>query len=124
MRKSLNGLKNMSKYDKEYCGKSIRVMYKYIALSVLAMVVSYVSVRYLCAKGGIFYRIMNGVAGIAIGTSCLFIWGAVIEIVKCRNILNEFKGSKRNLPLRHEDTKKKRISNIEQGISNHEGKAK
>ncbi len=25
------------------------------------------------AKTGIFYRIMNGVAGIAIGTSCLFL---------------------------------------------------
>jgi hypothetical protein len=32
---------------------------------------------------------MNRVAGIAIGTSCLFIWGAVIEIVKCKNMLRE-----------------------------------
>ena len=55
------------------------------------MIVSFVSVRYFCAKAGIFYRIMNGVAGIAIGTSCLFIWGAVIEIAKCRNILDELK---------------------------------
>ncbi len=79
----------MSKYDKEYCGKSIWVMYKYIALCIIAIIFSFVCVRYLCAEAGIFYRIMNGVAGIAIGTSCLFIWGAVIEIVKCRNILNE-----------------------------------
>ncbi|MBC8551817.1 MAG: hypothetical protein H8D23_19385 [Candidatus Brocadiales bacterium] len=85
----------MSKYDKEYCGKSIRVMYKYIALCILAMVVSYVSVRYFCAKPGIFYRIMNGVAGIAIGISCLFIWGSLIEIVKCRNILKELKETHR-----------------------------
>jgi hypothetical protein len=34
---------------------------------------------------------MNGVAGIAIGTSCLFIWGSLIEIVKCRDILKELK---------------------------------
>jgi hypothetical protein len=81
----------MSKYDKEYCGKSIRAMYKYIALCILAMIVSFVCVRYFCAKTGTFYRIMNGAAGIAIGTSCLFIWGAVIEIAKCRNILNELK---------------------------------
>ncbi len=85
----------MSRYDKEYCGKSIRVMYKYIALSVFAMIASFVSVRYFCAKPGIFYRIMNGVAGIAIGTSCLFIWGSLIEIVKCRNILKELKGAHR-----------------------------
>jgi len=89
--KEFEWVKIMSKYDKEYCGKSIWIMYKYIALSVLAMVVSYVSVRYFCAKGGMFYRIMNGVAGIAIGTSCLFIWGSLIEIVKCRNILKELK---------------------------------
>ena len=88
------GKKIMSKYDKEYCGKSIWIMYKYIALCIIAMIVSFVCVRYFAAKGGIFYRIMNGVAGIAIGTSCLFIWGAVIEIVKCRNILNELKRSK------------------------------
>ena len=81
----------MSKYDKEYCGKSIWVMYKYIALCIFAMIVSFVSVRYFCAKPGIFYRIMNGVAGIAIGTSCLFIWGSLIEIVKCRDILKELK---------------------------------
>ncbi len=112
----------MSRYDKKYCEKSIWVMYKYIALSIIAMIFSFVWVRYFSAISGIFYRITNGVAGIAIGTSCLFIWGAVIEIVKCRNILNELKRSKRNLPLRHEDTKKKRISNVEQGISNHEGK--
>jgi len=70
-------------------------MYKYIALSVLAMVFSFVSVRYFCAKPGMFYRIMNGVAGIAIGTSCLFIWGSLIEIVKCRNILKELKETHR-----------------------------
>ena len=81
----------MSKYDREYCGKSIRVMYKYIALCIFAMIVSFVSVRYFCAKPGISYRIMNGVAGIAIGTSCLFIWGSLIEIVKCRDILKELK---------------------------------
>ena len=81
----------MSKYDKEYCGKSIWVMYKYIALCIFAMIVSFVSVRYFCAKPGISYRIMNGVAGIAIGTSCLFIWGSLIEIVKCRKILKELK---------------------------------
>ncbi len=81
----------MSKHDKEYYGKSIWVMYKYIALCILAIIVSFVSVRYFCARTGIFYRIMNGVAGIAIGTSCLFIWGAVIEIVKCRNRLKELK---------------------------------
>jgi hypothetical protein len=93
--KEFEWVKIMSKYDKEYCGKSIWIMYKYIALSVLAMVVSYVSVRYFCAKGGMFYRIMNGVAGIAIGTSCLFIWGSLIEIVKCRNILKELKDTHR-----------------------------
>ncbi len=82
----------MSKYDKEYCGKSIRVMYKYIALCILAMIFSYTSVQFFCAKGGMFFRIMNGVAGIAIGTACLFIWGAVIEIAKCRNRLKEIKG--------------------------------
>ena len=81
----------MSKYDKEYCGKSIWVMYKYIALCIFAMIVSFVSVRYFCAKPGISYRIMNGVAGIAIGTSCPFIWGSLIEIVKCRDILKELK---------------------------------
>ncbi len=59
------------------------------------MIVSFVSVRYFCAKPGIIFRIMNGVAGLAIGTSCLFIWGAVIEIVKCRNILNELKETHR-----------------------------
>jgi hypothetical protein len=85
------GKKIMSKYDKEYCGKSIWVMYKYIALCIIAIIFSFVCVRYLCAEAGIFYRIMNGVAGIAIGTSCLFIWGAVIEIAKCKNILNELK---------------------------------
>ncbi len=85
----------MSKYDKVYCGKSIRVMYKYIALCILAMIVSFVYVQYFCANTGIFYRIMNGVAGIAIGISCLFIWGAVIEIVKCRNILKELKETHR-----------------------------
>ena len=66
-------------------------MYKYIALSIIAMIFSFVWVRYFSAISGIFYRITNGVAGIAIGTSCLFIWGAVIEIVKCRNILKELK---------------------------------
>jgi len=81
----------MSKYDKEYCGKSIRAMCKYIALCIFAMLVSFVSVRYFCAKGGMFFRIMNGVAGITIGTSCLFIWGSLIEIVKCRKILKENK---------------------------------
>ena len=81
----------MSKYDREYCGKSIRVMYKYIALSILAMIVSFVSVRYFCAKGGMFFRVMNGVAGITIGTACLFIWGSLIEIVKCRKILKELR---------------------------------
>ncbi len=70
-------------------------MYKYIAFCIIAIIVSYVSVRYFCAKGGTFYRIMNGVAGIAIGTSCLFIWGAVIEIVKCRNTLKELKNTHR-----------------------------
>ncbi len=85
----------MSKYDKEYCGKSIWVMYKYIALCIFAMIVSFVSVRYFCAKPGISYRIMNGVAGIAIGTSCLFVWGAVIEIVKRRNILKELRETHR-----------------------------
>jgi len=85
----------MSKYDKEYCGKSIRVMYKYIALSILAMIVSFVSVRYFCAKGGMFFRVMNGVAGITIGTACLFIWGSLIEIVKCRKILKELKETHR-----------------------------
>jgi len=84
----------MSKYDREYCGKSIRAMYKYIALSVLAILVSFVSVRYFCAKGGMFFRVMNGVAGITIGTACLFIWGSLIEIVKCRKILKENKWSK------------------------------
>ncbi len=83
----------MSRYGKEYCGKSIRVMYKYIALCLITIIVSFVSVRLFCAKGGMFFRIMNGVAGIAIGTSCLFIWGAVIEIVKCRKNLKE-KGNK------------------------------
>ncbi len=85
----------MSKYDKEYCGKSIRVMYKYIVLCILAMILSFVSVRLFCAKGGIFFRIMNGMAGLVIGTSCLFIWGAVIEIVKCRNMLKELKETHR-----------------------------
>ncbi len=85
----------MSKYDKEYCGKSIWVMYKYIALCILAIIVSFVSVRYFCARTGIFYRIMNGVAGIAIGTACLFIWGSLIEIVKCRKILKELKETHR-----------------------------
>jgi hypothetical protein len=89
------GKKIMSKYDKEYCGKSIWVMYKYIALCIIAIIFSFVCVRYFCAEAGIFYRIMNGVAGIAIGTSCLFIWGAVIEIAKCRNILNELKNTQR-----------------------------
>ena len=70
-------------------------MYKYIALCILAMIVSYVCVRFFCAKTGMFYRIMNGVAGIAIGTSCLFIWGSLIEIVKCRNRLKELKSSHR-----------------------------
>jgi len=70
-------------------------MYKYIVLCILAMIVSFVSVRYFCAKSGMFYRIMNGVAGIAIGTSCLFVWGAVIEIVKCRNILKELRETHR-----------------------------
>ncbi len=81
------GKKTMSKYDKEYCRKSIWIMYKYIALCIFAMIISFVSVRFFCAKGGMFFRIMNGVAGLAIGTSCLFIWGALIEIVKCRNML-------------------------------------
>ncbi len=89
------GKKIMSKYDKEYCGKSIWIMYKYIALCIIAIIFSFVCVRYLCTKGGIFYRIMNGVAGIAIGTSCLFIWGAVIEIAKCRNLLKELKETHR-----------------------------
>ncbi len=62
----------MSKYDKEYCGKSIWVMYKYIALCILAMIVPFVVVRYFCAKTGIFHSIMNEVTGIVIGTSCLF----------------------------------------------------
>ncbi len=66
-------------------------MYKYIALCIIAIIFSFVCVRYLSAEAGILYRIMNGLAGIAIGTSCLFIWGSVIEIVKCRNILNELK---------------------------------
>jgi len=70
-------------------------MYKYIALCILAMIVSYVCVRFFCAKTGMFYRIMNGVAGIAIGTSCLFIWGSLIEIVKCRNRLKELKNTHR-----------------------------
>ncbi len=70
-------------------------MYKYIALCILAIIVSFVSVSFFCAKDGMFFRIMNGVAGLAIGTSCLFIWGAVIEIVKCRNILNELKETHR-----------------------------
>ena len=64
-------------------------MYKYIALSIIAVIFSFVCVRYFGAIGGMFCRIMNGVAGIAIGASCLFIWGAVIEIVKCRNLLKE-----------------------------------
>ncbi len=84
----------MSRYDKEYCKKSIRVMYKYIALSIIAMIFSFVCVRYLGAKSGILYRVMNGVAGIAIGASCLFIWGAVIEIVKCKNKLKEIEKEK------------------------------
>ena len=79
----------MPKYDREYCKKSIRIMYKYIVLSIIAMISSFVCVRYFGAKSGIYFRIMNGVAGIAIGASCLFIWGAVIEIVKCRNLLKE-----------------------------------
>ncbi len=70
-------------------------MYKYIVLCIIAIIISFVCVRCFAAKGGIFYRAMNGVAGLAIGTSCLFIWGAVIEIVKCRNILNELKKTKR-----------------------------
>jgi hypothetical protein len=79
----------MSKYNKEYCGKSIWVMYKYIAFCLIAIIISFVCVHCFCAKGGVFFRIMNGVAGLAIGTSCLFIWGALIEIAKCRNILKE-----------------------------------
>ena len=69
-------------------------MYKYIALSIIAMIFSFVWVRYFSAISGIFYRITNGVAGIAIGTSCLFIWGAVIEIVKCKKMLRELEKEK------------------------------
>jgi hypothetical protein len=84
----------MSKYDKGYCVKSIWVMCKYIALCIMVMIISIVWVRYFSAVSGIFYRITNGVAGIAIGTSCLFTWGAIIEIVKCKNILKELEAEK------------------------------
>ena len=69
-------------------------MYKYIVLSIIAMIFSFVWVRYFSAISGIFYRVTNGVAGIAIGASCLFIWGAVIEIVKCKNILKKLEKEK------------------------------
>ena len=62
---------------------------QYIALCIIARIFPFVWVRYFSGISGMFYRIMNGVAGIVIGTSHLFIWGTVIEIVKCKNILKE-----------------------------------
>ena len=73
----------MAKYDKAYCEKSIRIMYKYIALCIIAMILSFVCVRYF-----------GSICGIAIGVSFLFLCGAVIEIGKCKNILKELEKEK------------------------------
>ncbi len=41
---------------------------------------------------------MIGVAGIAFGVAWLFLWGAVIEIGKCKNILKELEQQKQDEP--------------------------
>ncbi len=74
-------------------------MHKYIALCLIAIIISFVSVRLFCVKGGIFYRAMNRLTGLAIGTSCLLIWGVVIEIVKKQEHLKELRKTPRRKEL-------------------------
>jgi hypothetical protein len=72
----------MSKYDKEYCEKNIKFLYKCIVYCIIAMISSIVGVRYFGAIGETYYWIMIAVAW-------LFLLGAVLEIGKCKNILKE-----------------------------------
>jgi amino acid permease len=76
----------MYKYSKEYCEKGIKEIRVWVVYCIIAIVLSIVCLRVrilsLGIMGDMFYVLV-------ICGAVLFLWGAVIEIGKCKNILKE-----------------------------------